>query len=247
MHLDIHFRMIAGRSLVLPVNYNYIVQSALYHSIDTDLAEFLHEKGYQNRSRTFKLFSFSLLQGPYRIDKIKKNIEFGQELKLTISSPLEDFCQSLVTILMTRGSMRLGAQNVMIEKVQARQLAVDGEKAVIRTLSPAVLYSTMLRPDERKYTVYFQPGESDYGRLFSENLHKKYSALWGEDSPAGTVAVKPLGLQKMRLVVYKETIIKAYSGTLLLNGPQPLLQLAVDAGIGSKNSQGFGCIELVGK
>lgn len=247
MHLDIYFRIADGKGLVLPLSYNYLVQSALYHSLNIDLAEFLHEKGYRNGSRTFKLFSFSLLQGPYRMDKVKKTIEFDQEVKLTISSPLPDFCQSLVTVLMTRGSMRLGSQNVMIEKVQTRQLTVNGERAVVRTLSPAVLYSTMLRPDERKYTVYFQPGESDYGRLFNENLHKKYGALFGGDSPAGTVDVKPLGLQKMKLIVYKETIIKAYAGTLVLNGPQSLLQLAVDAGIGGKNSQGFGCVELTGR
>lgn len=95
--------------------------------------------------------------------------------------------------------------------------------------------------------MYFQPGEADYGRLFNENLHKKYRAFWGKDSPEGNVEVKPLGLQRMKLVTYKDTIIKAYVGTLELTGPQALLQLAMDGGIGSKNSQGFGCVELTGR
>ncbi|MDU4959167.1 MAG: CRISPR-associated endoribonuclease Cas6 [Sporomusaceae bacterium] len=246
MHVDIYFRVAAGRGLVLPVNYNYIVQSALYHSLNTDLASFLHEKGYSDGSRTFKLFCFSLLQGPYHLDKTRRMVDFGREVKLTVSSPLGDFCQSLVTLLMTRGSMRLGTQDVFIDRVQTRQLTVDGERAVVRTLSPAVLYSTMPRPDERQFTVYFQPGEPDYNRLFNENLQKKHHAFSGGDS-LGTVAVRPLGLQKMKLIVYQETIIKAYAGTLVLTGPQPLLQLAVDAGIGSKNNQGFGCVELAGQ
>jgi len=32
---------------------------------------------------------------------------------------------------------------------------------------------------------------------------------------------------------------------LQLQGPQALLQLALDAGLGSKNSMGFGCVEPV--
>jgi len=34
-------------------------------------------------------------------------------------------------------------------------------------------------------------------------------------------------------------------GNILLRGPSALLQLALDAGIGSKNSQGFGCIVML--
>ena len=30
-----------------------------------------------------------------------------------------------------------------------------------------------------------------------------------------------------------------------MTGPQPLLQMAVDCGLGSKKSQGFGCVEVV--
>lgn len=43
---------------------------------------------------------------------------------------------------------------------------------------------------------------------------------------------------------YKNTIVKGYSGKLLISGPRGLLQMAVDSGLGSKGSQGFGCIEL---
>ena len=35
----------------------------------------------------------------------------------------------------------------------------------VRTYRPIVTYSTLLRPDGRKYTCYFQPGESDFQAL----------------------------------------------------------------------------------
>lgn len=195
--------------------------------------------------RTFRMFSFSLLQGLYQMDKENKTICFKGEIKLTVTSPLEEFCQSLVNILLTEGSMRFGPQEVRIEKVQARQLLIDKQEVTVKTLSPVVLYSTLLRPDGRKYTAYFQPGESDYVRLASENLQKKYLAFYGKEPPAGEVKVIPLGLQKMRIINYKDTVIKGYTGKLRLTGPIPLLQLAVDGGLGSKNSQGFGCVEVL--
>ncbi|WP_211367384.1 CRISPR-associated endoribonuclease Cas6 [Sporomusa termitida] len=228
----------------MPISYNYLLQGALYHSLHKELAAFLHEKGYTDGKRSFKLFSFSLLQGVYQLDRVKKNIAFDGEIKLTISSPMQDFCHSLVNILLATGNMRLGTQATEIEKINVRQLKVTGDQAVVKTLSPAVLYSTLLRPDGRKYTVYFQPGEADYGRLFSENLQKKYRAFWGTDAPAGNVTAKALGLPRLKVVNYKDIIIKGYAGKLLVTGPQELLQLAVDGGIGSKNSQGFGCVEL---
>lgn len=244
IHLEIYFKPLRDQ-LVLPIHYNYLVQAAIYNSIDSELANFLHEKGYQDGSRSFKLFSFSLLQGAYQMDRVRKTIAFGGEIKLIVSSPLPDFCQSLVNSLLTKGSLRLGAQELEIEKVNVRQFQVKENQVNIRTISPAVLYSTLLRPDGRKYTVYFQPGESDYTRLFNENLRKKYRALFEREAPAGEIEVRPLGLQRMKIINYKNTMIKGYSGKLFLSGPRELLQLAIDGGIGSKNSQGFGCVEVV--
>lgn len=244
IHLEI-FLNSKSIGITLPIHYNYLVQAALYNSIDRDLAVFLHEMGYTDGTRAFKLFSFSLLYGSYRLNELKKTIHFEGEIRLIVSSPLQDFCQSLVNILLTRGTLRLGPQELEIEKVNVRQFKVNGNQVIVRTLSPAVLYSTLLRPDGRKYTVYFQPGELDYDRLFNENLRKKYRAIGKGEATDEMIKIKPLGLQRMRIITYKNTVIKGYSGKLHLDGPNELLQLAVDGGIGSKNSQGFGCVEIV--
>lgn len=244
IHLEIHFKPLKEPG-VLPIHYNYLVQAAIYNSIDSELANFLHQKGYVDGSRTFKLFSFSLLQGAYHMDRVRKTIAFEREIQLTVSSPLPDFCQSLVSVLLTKGCLRLGALELEIDKINVRQFNVKENHVNIRTLSPAVLYSTLLRPDGRKYTAFFQPGEPDYTRLFNENLRKKYRALFEKEEPAGTIDIRPLGLQRMRIINYKDTVIKGYWGKLSLKGPKELLQLAIDGGIGSKNSQGFGCVEVV--
>lgn len=141
--------------------------------------------------------------------------------------------------------MQLGTQVALVEKVQAHRYVVEKSEIMLTTLSPIVLYSTMLRPDGRKYTVYFQVGDPDYERLLSENLKRKYWAFYGIEPPIQIVQARSMGSQKIRVIRYKDIIVKGYSGKLLLSGPTPLLQLAVDGGLGSKNSQGFGCVEPV--
>lgn len=232
--------------VILPIHYNSIVQAAIYNTIDRDLATFLHEKGYVDGNRTFKMFAFSRLRGLFAIDKNKKSIRFKNAIKLTISSPMEQFCQSLANNLLAKGWLRLGKVETTVEKVYVQKQKVAKEKVFVKTLSPAVLYSTLLRPDGRKYTCYFQPGETDYDNLLTSNLQKKYRAFYQTEPPSGEVRAKALGRQRMNIINFKGTIIKGYSGKLLLTGPIPLLQLAVDSGLGGKNAQGFGCVDLVG-
>ncbi|MEW6065525.1 CRISPR-associated protein Cas6 [Desulforamulus profundi] len=243
MHLFI--TLAPQEELELPVHYNHLLQAALYRTIDPALAAFLHDKGYESGSRRFKLFAFSKVNGRFDANKEKNTLRFAGDIVLTVSSPVGDFCQSIANGLLTGGQIRLGTHRVEVKAVTVQQFTVPGDKVILKTLSPVVAYSTFLRPDGRKYTCYFQPGDPDYDSLIENNLRKKYLAFYNQAAPPGTVKVKPMGPVKMNIVNYKGTIIKGYSGRMELTGPKELLQMAVDAGMGNKNSQGFGCVEVV--
>jgi len=75
----------------------------------------------------------------------------------------------------------------------------------------------------------------------SENIRKKYQAFWGKETREEKIRIFPKGQSKLHIVKYKNFIIKGYTGELELAGPIELLQTALDSGLGSKNSQGFGC------
>lgn len=242
MHIYFTLRPI-NSFIEIPLHYNHIVQAAIYNAIEPELAAFLHEKGYESGGRKFKLFAFSRLMGRYQINKEKNTIRFIDEIKLVISSPVDEFCQSIANGMLTKGRIWLGSADAEVEKMVVQQFKVEEERAALRTLSPVVAYSTLLRPDGRKFTCYFQPGEPDYDTLVENNLRKKYQAFYRKDAPPGEVNVRRLGRGDMRLIKYKNTVIKGYSGKLVLTGPKELLAIAEDAGIGSKNSQGFGCVE----
>ncbi len=232
----------ATESIRLPVNYNYLVQSMIYNNMDREFAEFLHDQGYEVGKRKFKLFSFSRLLGQYKI--MGSEILFAPPVRLVISSPLKEFCQYLLNGLLSQGSIRLGQNEINVEKVSASSPEAQSEIKV-RLLSPVVAYSTFLKPEGGKYTCYFQPGEQEFNRLAEENLRKKYQAFYNQEPPAGDVRIKCLKSPRLHLIKYKSFVIKGYSGLLLLQGPQLLLQIALDAGLGSKNSMGFGLLEMM--
>ena len=101
----------------------------------------------------------------------------------------------------------------------------------------------MTKYDGSKYTCYFAPGEPEFEELTWRNLARKYQILTQSDppdTPAFSIEVK--GNPKLSILKYKGTVIKGYICFLKLSGPQPLLQVAIDAGLGAKNSQGFGCL-----
>jgi CRISPR-associated endoribonuclease Cas6 len=245
IHIEICLN--AEEPLYLPIHYNHIIQAVILNSIDSDLADFLHNIGYSFKERTFKMYTFSRLNGAFYMDRANGRIVFENKLKLIISSPLDKFCHSFANVLLSKGKMRLGNKEVQIERVRVIRHVVQGESVVVKTLSPVVAYSTLYKADGRKYTCYFQPGEPDYNDLIDGNLRRKYVALYKEEPPEGKVKVISKGRTGLNIVKYKGFIIKGCSGRLLLQGPGALLQVGIDAGLGSKNSQGFGCIEIIGR
>jgi CRISPR-associated endoribonuclease Cas6 len=232
--------------LVLPIHYNYILQSAIYSSLGSKLGTLMHDEGYEHGSRAFKPLTFSRLNGTYRLDKTSGRISFDGPIRLVVSSPIEEVCHSLGTRLLLEGSIELAGQHVPVDSVEARSPVVLSNVMTVATLSPVVVYSTLTKADGSRYTCYFQPGENEFEKLASRNLAKKFKAILGAEPPDGTMSVKPLRQPRLHIVYYKDTVIKAYSGRLRLEGPKELILLALDAGLGSKNSQGFGCLEAIG-
>lgn len=253
MRLLIEFSCPDNSNLItLPVHYNHMVQSAIYATLDGTFAEFLHDTGFEGSGRRFKLFTFSRLTGVYYFNPSTAEITFKSPVKLIVSSPMDKFCESLLNGLLTKNNLRIGPVVISLQRVEVdRPLVADGasthmQKQIrVKTLSPVVVYSTLLRPEVGKYTCYFQPGDGDFSRLAKENLYKKYQAIYGEVPPEGEVQIKPLRQPKLQIIKYKGFVIKGYCGILSMSGPASLLQIAVDAGLGAKNSMGFGLLEMI--
>ncbi len=229
--------------LILPTHHNHILQGWVYACMDQDLAAFLHDHGYMVDGRTFKLFVFSRLMGEFHSDPEEQTIHFGRSYRISIASPIPSFCQSIGAGLIRRDNFALGATRVQVIGAEISQPRAEDERIMVITRSPVCVYSTFLRPTGKKYTCYFQPGEADFNALITNNLRKKYRIAYQQIPPEGAVTVSAAS-PRLHVVRYKDFIVKGYSGIFTLHGPRPLLQMALDGGLGSKNSQGFGYVEL---
>lgn len=239
MHISVHFDT-GDKHLDLPIHYNALVQGAIYANLNPVLATLLHDHGFPFNGRTFKLFSYSKIIGKYILNKERGRIVFPEGASLVVSSPVEEICRAMASLIL-RDGLRIGSQEVAVNAIDTEEHIVKSESVELELLSPVVVYSTFAKPDGCKYTCYFQPGEKEFARLICENLRKKYSACYNKTAPEGDITIRLLNKPRQNLIIYKNTIIKGYTCKLILSGPRELTQIALDAGLGSKNSQGFGC------
>ncbi len=245
MHAYIEIK-VDSSSPALPIQYNYFIQSAIYAALPSKIAARIHDEGYSIGNRSFKMFTFSRMLGKFIIDSTAGTIKFPEGARLVISSPDKEFFLFLINNLLTKNHIWVGESMLQVNEVRFEEQKVDKDILIVRTLSPVVAYSTLFKPEGGKYTCYYQPGESEFNKIINANLRKKYEAFYGRQPPAGDVQIRPLDRPRLHVMSYKGTIIKGYSCRLKLTGPRELLQIGLDAGIGGKGSQGYGCVEKTG-
>ncbi|MCL2766844.1 MAG: CRISPR-associated endoribonuclease Cas6, partial [Peptococcaceae bacterium] len=122
----------------------------------------------------------------------------------------------------------------------------------VNAMSPIVAYSTFLTND-RKETRYFRPDEPEFNSLLESNLYKKSQVLQevGLDQYGpliGGFHIRPLFdpvKTGSTALYYKNFFIRGYMGDYEIECDSSWLKVALDTGLGSKNSQGLGMVEVV--
>ncbi|RZN65482.1 MAG: CRISPR-associated endoribonuclease Cas6 [Candidatus Methanoliparum thermophilum] len=225
--------------IVLPLYYNYYLQSFLYANISPELASFLHDKGFEYEKRSFKMFTFSKLIGRYEIKN--GTITFILPVKFIISSPLDRFVSELANTMLT-SKLKLFGEDIYVEEMEVLGKPEIKSRMEIRMMTPLVAYSTLITPEGRKKTYYYNPLEPEFAELIDRNLRKKHEAFYGKKPRARKTSIKPIVFNE-RVLKYRDNVIKGYTGKFIIDGNKKLLELAYDCGLGSKNSQGFGMFD----
>jgi len=243
MRLTLNF--FSEKNLKLPISHNEIIQGFIYRHLNKTLSNFLHNHGFTFEKRRFKLFTFSRLIGKIRIKE--DTFEITPPFKLVVSSPHEEILRSLAENLVKPSETKIGHNTVYIESINVHFIPQISEEAKIKMLSPVTIYSTLKKADGGKKTYYYNPSEKEFSQLIKENILKKYSAIYKKKPDSEDFIIKPVRVSKKdeKIVRYKNFIIKGWMGIYSIKGNPELIKLAYDAGIGSKNSQGFGCFEIV--
>ncbi len=228
----------------LPWHYNAWLQGVLYRALGPQAATFWHDQGFADGARRLKLFAFSRLLGPFA--RTREGMLFRTTAAWFIASPADAFLEQVALGLLRQGQVHIGPLPMEVVSVEVLPLAALARPLRLKALSPITVYSTLETREGRKKTYYYAPQEPEFGGLVLENLRRKIRAWTGQDIPPDGATFRPARVSNRNLVVarYKGTVVKGWTGIYELDAPEPYLRMALDAGLGAKNSQGFGFVEV---
>ncbi len=243
MQMVIRCRAPQGGS-TLPVHYNSLIQGWIYRHLESDLAQRIHLEGWLDGKRRLRFFTFSRLLGDLHVGN--GQIRLLGNVHLVVASPLEEFLENLALTLMHEGKVNLGDVSLEVTSVEVRHPPTLRRPLLLKALSLITVYTTLSTPNGRKKTYYYAPQESEFGQQVLRNLRRKVRAWTGEDIPEDGATFRPVKVstRNLSIVKYKGTVIKGWTGIYELDAPEPYSRMALDAGLGAKNSQGFGCVEV---
>lgn len=228
--------------LVLPLNYNHIVQAIIYRTLSVipEYADFIHDVGYTTENRSFKMFHFGQLMGEYRIER--HNIIFDHFVSLEIRSPQPLFINILRESFAQNG-ITFGGKVYEDISLEMYDYTVEEEELLIEMKSPLTVYSS--DPVSGR-TYYFEPMESGFAEMIDENFKRKYEAYYGI-RPFSSVEVKLKEGYRPRKIVtkYQGIYVNAWLGQYCLKGERKYLDFLYQTGLGAKNAQGFGMFGIL--
>lgn len=254
--MELVLKLTRVRGNALPVNYQYALSSWIYKVIsraDEDYSTFLHEKGFAFNGRRFKMFTFSQLDcRPYKLLGNKIQL-LGNEISLNVRFLVDSSMENFIRGLFMHQHCGLGNKDAQtdfkVTGVETRPRQVFTTTMRYECLSPIVV--STLRDD--RSVAYLSPGEPAFGPGLIQNLIRKHSALAlheGATEPEFTganYAFRVLNEPRKKGITIKEhsaeeTKIIAYLFRFELTAPVELHEVGYYAGVGEKNSMGFGCV-----
>ena len=256
MRFKITFNRI-GLKRTLPVNYQYYISAWIYRvvaSADKSFADFLHNEGYREGSKNFKLFNYSPLDfGKPILLKEKNLFEIKKDqILLNVSFFLSDAAEAFIVGLFRNQEVYLGdsfygleLRVAQIERLSETELM---ESMHYRALSPVVI---SFKYPGSTYASYLSPDDKEYAQLFHKNLRNKFQAAPNMNPPlpdSYSFHFTFTGTPRSKLVTIKQgtpeqSKIRGYLFEFDLTAPREIHRLILSCGAGEKNSLGFGWCE----
>jgi CRISPR-associated endoribonuclease Cas6 len=240
--------LVSSETVILPTGYNAILQGVIYNFLDRLDATWLHDRGFTFEKRSFKLFTFSEILERAEFDPQNKSFTFPRQISFILASPVDWILEQLALNLVKAPEVRLGHQSLAISAITVIVSEKITENSIrVRAITPIENHSTFSKPDGKKVTHYYSPFETEFSNLTNQNLRKKWTALFQRECPYH-MTIQPLftGSRNERIVYFgtgeHRTITKGWKGNFMLQGDPEFLQFSLDAGLGSRNSQGFGLV-----
>jgi len=250
--MKIKIDLISENKFKIPVGYNSLIQKIIYDYLDDNDSNWLHNTGFSYKNRKYKLFAFSLfLERALNYDKINREFEFPKEVSFYISSPVDWILQQFVQNVLSEKFIKIDDVEFLISSISVIDNGeVDSEKIEVKTITPITVHSNSIQSENKKKTNYLNPFDPDFEKLVNDNLRNKWAAFYGSES-SHDLKIKPnfknYNQEKISYfgIGKRGTLVKGWTGHFFLSGNSEFLKFALDVGLGPRNSQGFGMVDIV--
>ncbi len=231
--------LISEDDAVIPINYQHALSSALYsfiRSANPDLSSSLHH------SQDFKFFNFSMMKVPKPAIKGPEiHLKKGTHVMFNFSSPAGDILEATISGMLSKGAMEILGSRFIIENIEITHTPEFSSKARFRTLSP--IYIDLVKEDGRRWDL--MPTDPEWKARIEDNSRKKYAHYFGKEYK-GDFDIAEIRKMSTKRINIGGQWWRASHVEFLLKANPDMLKFLWDTGMGSRNSQGFGCLEYMG-
>jgi CRISPR-associated endoribonuclease Cas6 len=248
----------------LPANYQYPLSAVIYKIIqkaDAEFAAFLHDTGYGKGFKSFKLFTFSDIITPFKMQGDRMNL-LTNKAEVNICFYLPDAAENFIKGLFMNQEMEIADRrsrvSFQVQQVESTgdNISNDGnQKVILQPISPVVAGIK----NEKGIYSFLDPHSPQFAECLVYNWLQKYKAIYDADDSEIKMLKNKMKVKIMffsqgpqqRLITIKagtaeETKVKGYKKFRIeAEAPKPLLEIALGAGLGLYNAQGMGCVEVV--
>ena len=180
-----------GDGLTIPINYNHLLTGVIYRFLaesNPEYATFLHNEGYGDEPRRFKLFTFSQLMAERR-RITRTQIHFASTITWSVSSPVEDFLSHFANTLLTEGRLTIGGHRLQVQDVTVPRTPRFQSEMRFRCLSPIVM-TTVRERDGNSGMHYCLPDDPAFSELVRRNLIRKHEVIHGHPPHNDTLTLQ---------------------------------------------------------
>lgn len=239
-----------------------------------EYAQFLHDTGFQFTKhlrkpatdatdivKTYKLFTFSkLFFTPHHPNQ--SGFPDVSGIEFIFATPVPESYKHAVLGIFADNKIRLNLhrQDIFfsVTNVESLPVPVFADEHTFICLSPIAVSTSRTNSNgkrEQHFLDYLQPEERlKFEENIQQNLIRKYKVLTGKTirhsqrfafSFDMDYIVRRQG-QISKLIHFKDDIkIKAFEAPFTIKARPELIQTGYDCGFGEKNSDGFGCVEMI--
>lgn len=216
-------------------SYNEGLTAFIYKMIslsDSTYGCMLHEKGFNSSNKKFKFFTFSKMMSENRLI-IDKTFLPGM-ISFLISSPIEEIGNNFIKGISIDNDFQLYGVKIPIVKIDLiEDNSTFKNGGLFKTISPFIVKSD------------YDPIDKEYlSELIINNLIEKFYVLYEKMPEKLNMELRILNVEKIE-ITYKSNRYIAYNARMAMSSNEELIRTAYLVGIGSKNSQGYGMIELI--